>query len=324
MMMRMPEISLQPVTARVFGAVLALHQRSEAFDGVPRVMQLEEIHEIFDDDEVVLVTDTRIATVADTLVGYAYTLHLPSDVALERAYIFGQVDPAHRGIGVGRALMQWAVPRAREQLLSSGNDLPKFIRTDAYDYVTSAHHLFDRLGLEPVRYFEELLRPLSLPLPELQVRGARVEPWPVDRDDELRAVKNASFADHWGSTPVSAEQFEQRMGAFGMRLDLSRVAVDEVSGGIVGFCLAARYPDDDDLIGRRDGWIDNVGTLREWRGRGVASALMVASMQAFVANALTHASLTVDSASPTGASRLYRALGFEIEQRSITHERQVP
>jgi ribosomal protein S18 acetylase RimI-like enzyme len=38
------------------------------------------------------------------------------------------------------------------------------------------------------------------------------------------------------------------------------------------------------------------------------------------AHGLTHASIGVDSESPTGAARLYRRLGFEPVQRAIDYE----
>ena len=44
------------------------------------------------------------------------------------------------------------------------------------------------------------------------------------------------------------------------------------------------------------------------------------SLHAFAAADLTHASIGVDSENPTGAARLYRSLGFERAQRSITHQ----
>ncbi|MEY4339879.1 MAG: hypothetical protein RLZ14_1729, partial [Actinomycetota bacterium] len=88
-------------------------------------------------------------------------------------------------------------------------------------------------------------------------------------------------------------------------------------------CLNKRYEADDKLLGRRDAWIDNLGTLPEWRGRGVATALIAASLHAFTAEGLTHASIGVDSENPSGAARLYRALGFAPVRRSITHQLQV-
>jgi len=72
-----------------------------------------------------------------------------------------------------------------------------------------------------------------------------------------------------------------------------------------------------------DAWIDNLGTLPQWRGKGVGSALIAASLHAFAAAGLTHASIGVDSENPSGAAQLYRALGFRTNRSSITQELQV-
>ena len=61
---------------------------------------------------------------------------------------------------------------------------------------------------------------------------------------------------------------------------------------MVSFCVSHRYEADDELLGRRDGWIDRLGTLPGWRGRGVASALIATSLHPFAAAGFTHASIT--------------------------------
>lgn len=313
-------IDLRPVTDDDLDALVALQHRSNVHDGVPQTVTLDDVREELDDEQTVLATDTRVAVLDGALAGYAYTLHLPSEVSFERCYVFGTVDPAQRGRGVGRALLAWGVGRGREQLRATGRDLPRYLRVDAYDYQEADHRLFARAGFRPVRVFEELLRPL-VDLPAARpVAEVRIEPWPEGRDEELRVVKNAAFADHWGSTPTSPAAWEQMVHGYGAWTERSLVAVDERDGTVVGYCLNHRYPADDEALGRRDGWIDNLGTLPAWRGRGVASALLIASLHGFAAGDCTHASIAVDSDSLTGAARLYRALGFELRQRSITHE----
>lgn len=93
-------------------------------------------------------------------------------------------------------------------------------------------------------------------------------PWPADddgdRDEEIRAAKNAAFADHWGSTPTSAHHWVQMVRGPGARRDLSFTALDE-HDRVVAHCLNKRFEADDAVTGRRDGWIDNLGTLEEWR-----------------------------------------------------------
>lgn len=326
--MPVSSIELRPITGDDLVEVHALHQRSDAHDGVPAVLSFEELEEDLVDGPVDMATDARVAFVVApdgdrTLAGYANTIHLPSEVRLERCYISGQVHPEFRRRGVGRALMEWAVERATEQLLSSGRDLPRYVRVDHYDFQIGKQRLFEDLGFEPVRYFAELLRPLDNLPPLNEPAGIQIVPWPDGRSDEILQAKNKAFADHWGSTPQTVEGWKHMIEGSMSRLDVSFVAVDQDGGQIVGHCFNTRYDQDDELVGRKDGWITNIGTLPQFRGRGVASALIVRSLHAFAEQGWTHAALHVDGDSPTGAFRLYRSLGFEPWTRSVTHEIQV-
>lgn len=319
----MLEPVLRPVTTADIDGLVALRQRCNDHDGVPQTVMRDELLEELDDEVTVLATDTRVAEVGGALAGFGYTYHLPSDVAQERCYVFGAVDPAHRGCGVGRRLLAWGVERGTEQLRSTGRDLPRYLRTSAYDHQRADARLYARLGFRPVRVFEELLRPLTDLPPRRPVDGARIVGWPVGREFEIRAVKNAAFADHWGSTPISVDDWVELVHGFGGWVEQSFVAVDE-RDRVVSFCVNHRYPADDERLGRADGWINNLGTLPEWRGRGLASALIVESLHAFAGAGCTHASIEVDADSLTGAARLYRSLGFDLRQRSFTYEIEVP
>lgn len=302
----------------------ALDNRSQQFDGVPRALTLEELLEDLDSPHFDLALDARVACRDGELAGWARVWNPPSEVRQERAYLLGEVDPAHRGQGVGRALLGWSLARAQERLRGRSHDLPRFVRVDAFDSIEANHRLYARFGFAPVRWFEEQRRPLVELPPVVVPAGAVLAPWPDDRDEEIWAVHNATFADHWGSPPTGSEDWSQAVRGHGARLDLSAIALDADSGVVVAHCLNHAYPEDDELTGRREAWIDAVGTLREWRRRGLASAMLAWSMQAFAAAGFTHAMLGVDTDNPTGAARLYRDLGFETERRSITHQIEVP
>jgi mycothiol synthase len=313
-------IDLRAASAGDLEALCALHNRAEAHDGVPRILEVAELREHLGGEQVELAADVRLAVRDGELAGYAFTEYLPSAVRLERCYVWGEVDPMHRDAGVGRALLGWGIERATARLRASGNDVPKYIRVNRFDYIESAHRLYRRMGFTPARYFDELLRPLDdLPVTE-KVTGVTISSWPDDRDGEILAVNDSAFADHWGSTPITTDRWRQMVRGFGSRLDLSFAAIDDASGDIVSYCLCKRYESDDAVVGRKDGWIDQLGTLAPWRGRGLASQLIVSSLHAFAADGLTHASIGVDSESPTGAARLYRRLGFEPVQRAIDYE----
>ncbi|NKQ35221.1 MAG: GNAT family N-acetyltransferase [Chloroflexi bacterium] len=62
--------------------------------------------------------------------------------------------------------------------------------------------------------------------------------------------------------------------------------------------------------------MDEIGVIRGWRQRGIASALIAAAMRAFRDEGLEYAKLGVDTENPTGALRLYENLGFYSVRRS--------
>jgi len=314
----MPELTYRMAAPADLPALCALINAAYQVDGVPEVLTLQELSEELDDSGD-LTLDVRLTLKGAEVVGYVRALHFPSDELWERCYLIGAVHPQHRGRGIGRELMTWAMDRGAELLRSSTNDLPKYLRADVGEVGATARRLFERLGFREVRQFEELLRPLSELPPARDPVGVHIVPWPEDRDDEILVVKNVAFTDHWGSTPTPAHKWNTWVRGFGNLVEQSFVALSD-DGRVVGYSLNNRYAADDELVGRSDGWISNLGTLAEWRGRGIASALIIRSLHGFAAAGLTHASIGVDSDSLTGAVRLYKSLGFVTNLRRSTLE----
>jgi mycothiol synthase len=335
--------SLRAATAADRGLITELMRRVDAHDGVPRVLTEEELAQELDGERIRFEADTMLA-ISDTadvpaVVGGVWVVHLPSESRAQRCFLIGGVDPAFRRQGIGEALMTWAIARSRDVLDAYDDSLPKVIRAYHYEQVSATARLFERLGLRPVRYADEMIRSLDQPLPPHGQRptpeGIAIIPWPSDRLEEIRAEKNAAFEDHWGSAPTDADRWHEQVHGYGARPDLSFIAVETVGapsaadmrvdgrvdgrldGRVVAHCLCHRYPADDQLSGRRDGWIDSLGTLREWRGKGVATALIAHALDAFRADGLTHALLGVDSENPSGAAQLYEGLGFRRLHREV-------
>ena len=305
------------------GRICALIRRSEAFDHLPRVYSTEELIEELSDPHIDLTRDVRLARRDGDLVGWVRIGINPSGSRLERADVFGHVDPVHRGTGVGRVLMTWATEVATVRLQAMNNNLAKYIRTYTYTQCRDAQQLMSRLGYVQVRWFDDLLMSLDIRPAVAVPSGMSITAWPKDRGDEILAVKNISFRDHWGSTPTSAQQWHAHVDGYGSRLDLSFVAIDQTTAEIVGMCHNTHYPDDEAVVQRREGWIATLGTLRDHRGRGIASALIAHSLEAFAGAGFTHALIGVDSDNPTGASRLYRSLGFQPDQQQVAAQIQV-
>lgn len=314
-------LELVAVGSEDIDAIHGLFRRWEAHWEVPMATSAEEIHDNLTGPHLMPDLDVRGIWSGDRLVAVGAVYHSPSGVRQERVFLEGRVDPACRGCGLGRRLLAWQVERGVEKLRACDPSLPWFVRTNEYEWVTDAHHLYTRFGMMPVRWFEELIRPLSDPLSAPVPEEVEILPWVEVPSEEARQVSNASFADHWESTPRDSEAWEHMLSATSNRTDLSFVAVQE--GRVIGICLNAHFPRDQEVTGRRDGWILHLGVLEDRRRMGVASALIDRSLEAFREAGFSHAMLGVDADSPTGASGLYRRLGFQPLTRSIMSELQI-
>ena len=166
-----------------------------------------------------------------------------------------------------------------------------------------------------------MLKPLDTPFSLGVPAGVEVVPWSEAPPEEIRVAANESFLDHWGSTPRDAGAWQHLITSSDVRLDLSFAAIAEDK--VVGVCLNHHFPSDEEVTGRRDGWIGTLGVIKPWRQRGVATALMSHSFAAFRDAGFTHAMLGVDTDNPSGAASLYRQVGFQPLRRSVTHELEI-
>lgn len=243
-----------------------------------------------------------------------------------RVSLDGGVHPAWRGRSIGARLLEVAQERGQAVLdrKAPTSDHPGWLEVQAYEHHATRIELFTANGFAPLRYFDELKRDLAAPIDDpTPPDGIRIEPFAARHDSATRAAHNAAFADHWGFSPwTEAEWATHATGGEGFRGDLSRLALGD-DDEVLGYAINAVHPHEFEALGFSEGWIHLLGVAREHRGRGVATALLGASMQAMRAEGLEYASLGVDSASPTGAFRVYAAVGFERHQRFTIYAKAV-
>jgi ribosomal protein S18 acetylase RimI-like enzyme len=75
--------------------------------------------------------------------------------------------------------------------------------------------------------------------------------------------------------------------------------------------------------GFSEGYTDLLGVRREFRGRGIARALLADAMRRFAAAGLDKASLDVDSENPSGALALYTKMGYVAVNRSLAWDKEL-
>lgn len=260
------------------------------------------------------------------LRAYAWTEYRPVTEGTHAPVLFGAVHPGHRRRGIGRALVAWSEARARQRLATAEVDLPARIRLYLDGHHAEARRLAEACGFAPKRYYVVMRRDLSVPLPAGDVpEGLRVEPYDKERDEDVRVTHNESFAvDHWGSSPIDAEAWAlDVVGGEKFRPDWSFLAVESATDRVVGYLMSGAYDQDWAPQGYTEGWTDLVSVRREWRGRGVAGALLTAAMRQYAAGGMQYAGLDVDTDNPTGALGTYTRLGYEQQQDSVLLTKEI-
>ncbi len=302
--------------------IASLLSEGLSFDGLVFVQSAEELEEEFGGPYCFLEHDVIVAEHESRIIGVGYTIFLPSETKEERCYIFGTTKPEFRGNGVGTAVMQWASEHGESLLRSTNRTIPKYLRSDMSATNTSAGSLFQSFNMSPVRWNDDLIIDLANSPEVFTASGYSIVPWDSSRDEEARITKNQAFMDHWGSTPTSEEGWEQLVHGSTARLEHSFFALDS-NNNIVGLLLSHRYESDDEVLGKRIGWIDKLATLSKHRGKAIGRSLITHALAAYRRDDLTHGALDVDTENPTGAYGLYTSVGFSTFRGKVTYERIV-
>jgi ribosomal protein S18 acetylase RimI-like enzyme len=108
------------------------------------------------------------------------------------------------------------------------------------------------------------------------------------------------------------------------RPDQSFLVVDETAQGrIASYVQTNEYDAYFEMTGKREAFVAKLGTLRKYRGRGLASTLLLHCMKAYQKAGYDEAALDVDSENPTGALGIYERAGFSVESKWTDYVRIV-
>lgn len=320
------EWEIRPYREGDLAATVALENLVWQADGLDIVLTEEEQQVNFarpgfhPERRVLVVEGPRLDGVADgMLLGYGMVPSVEDQATGERTYTVSlHVHPAARDHGLVRFLTRKLVEIARQEearLEGSARGLAK-IRLDASEKQLYLKALGKELGLKLVRQFWVMQCPLdNLDEPQA-IEGVTIRNYrsPDDHEAAMDAY-NLSFCDHFGFHPSTMDRWQHRFADPTMRVDLSWVAETEGEPGkIAGFCLCNVYEEENKALGRCEGWIALLGTVRGWRGKGLGRSLLLHGLHSLRAGGLDTGVLGVDSTSPTGADRLYESVGFRARE----------
>lgn len=302
-------------------AVAELHNRAAEADDLDERESAEDWAQWLNNPSGFDPAEDALAGELDgRLVAYGQARWEPDNDGGRNYSTGGEVVPEVRGHGIGRAILRHNVARLGAMAAGHPSGLDKRLETWAMDTQERRKRLIESEGFEIVRWFFEMLRPTlddiaDLPLPE----GLEIRPVLPEHYRQIWAADTEAFRDHWGGMDTSEAMYQRHFSGPSFRPDLWRVAWDgnEVAGVVANVVLTELNRE----TGVRRGLLDGVSVRRAWRRRGLARALVAASLHALRDEGLTSATLGVDAQNPTGALGVYEANGFAIHRRGMDYRK---
>lgn len=312
----LPDVTWRPASKSDAAAIVALQDACfEVDDGFREVES--EILDRWKSDYCNVDEDSLIAVGSNGGVIATSWSYVPTIAATKwRAFEDNYVHPSHRTSELNEFVHEWWEARSRQRLADKDDGLEKWLWRGVHDWQIDKIEFLESHGYTPKRYFDELSRDLSVGITAKPLAdGLTVQTWETAPLADSLAVHNASFADHWGSQPISEKSWANNFNEF----SLPAASYAVYDGAVpVSYLLSAAFPHDFEDKGRTEAWVEGLGTLRSHRKRGIASALVTLAMEEFSKADFEFAVLGVDSKNPTGAYHLYEDLGFVHDRRSIS------
>ena len=296
---------------RVLAAV-----RTATIDGeMPTVEGLDVAYASFRDDECVPARDVAlILTDAGVVVGYARTAReLHGDPPHAHWLCFPIIDPAHRheplytaairSMERHRTTVPLAVPPPDRYLAFSPHPGP------GRPAAGSAAWL-EAMGYEAFQFGAVLVRPNLDAIPDLALPdGLEIRPVEPAHLREIWDVHQEAFRGQWDFEEPTELDYQQFLDDPLTDTSLWKIAWDE--RGVVGQVKSFVNHEENAVRGRRRGYTEYISTRADWRNRGVAAALLCASLRELRDRGMTEAALGADVNNPS-AFLLYQRLGFEV------------
>lgn len=272
---------------------------------------LQDIENLFIDPTIDVEKDTLVVqSYSSKIIGAAWVMpNAQSDKLL------GLWSNAHPFAGrecppavLDEWLFSWVEGRALERLAEkyAGSGQRAMLIYLCWQDQTTRTAMLEKHAFTPLRYFYRMVCDLKKSIPQTKpIEGVSIIPYEAQYSEELRLVYHEAFKDEWSFQMYDPQAWKERItDREGFKPHLSFLALHQ--GKIIGFSINHVQCQGSAC----EGYITYIGTTSDWRGRGVASALLSTSLQAFKDDGLPTASLSVDTDNATSAPRLYEKHGF--------------
>lgn len=320
-------MNLRPLGHSDIPALVRLLAAAEAVDRTSEHYNEADLAEEFANPDIELGKDVVGAFRGDDLVGYFSVYPRATDGTHQKFHVEGTTDPAQRGQGIGTVLVEAMLARVDEVHRERHPDMPARIGLSGVSANTSQADLLEQFGLVPERWSFVMRAQLgAVPAPPDVPAGLELRRYEETYAAAMQAAHNEAFMDHPNFTPWTEVMWKQWVTeSRSFRPELSFVVVEpSAPQRVVAYVQSAEFDAHFQATGRREAYVGKVGTLRDFRGRGLAGTLLRHALAAYQAAGYDEASLDVDSENPTGALGVYERVGFEVENRWTNYALELP
>ncbi len=258
-------------------------------------------------------SDVLIAETSDGVIGHVTAATWKELDGPQILFHAGRVSPAWKRRGLGSAMLGWVHRRLVEMTAASDGDT--LVRTTGVS--SSTTEFMTKNGYAVTQHEANLVRPNLDDIPDAPLpRGMVVRPV---AESDLRAIYEAEiehFKDHWGASEESSKWWDTFL--IDPHLDPSLWQIGYDGDQVIGIVRPHIREEENIRMGRKRGYTEDISTNRDWRCRGVATALIALALAAQRDRGMTESALSVHVENPHGAYRLYEGLGFKLHSRMDT------
>jgi ribosomal protein S18 acetylase RimI-like enzyme len=168
----------------------------------------------------------------------------------------------------------------------------------------------ESIGYHAILFTATLVRPHLDDVPD-RVLPAGVDVRPV-LPEHVRAIWEAhqeAFRGAWNFHEPQEEEYQQFI--LDPLRDESLWKIAWAGDTVVGQVRSFINAEENEAMGYRRGYTENISTHVDWRNQGIAGALLAMSLQELKQRGMTDAALGAETDNPGGAFHLYTSLGFQ-------------
>ena len=302
--------------------VLTAYRRHK---GNPEMVTSEHLDQAYADlTDCDPVNDIALIERDGDLVGYARPTHDELDSGLHDLVVFAPVHPDDHDERTFGSIAEACEVHLRKWLPGTGE--PRYRAYAGHpgpgEAPTGEAAWLEARGYAPTEWGASLRRPHLDDIPDLPLPdGVEVRPVRPGQMREIVAAHLEAFRGEWDFHEPTNEDHAWIIDDPDRDETLWQVAWhgDEVVGQVKPFINQAENED----LGYRRGYTENISTHHEWRNRGIAGALLARALIAIRERGMDEAVLGVDTNNPGGAFQLYTKLGFELQSFEAVYTKPV-